>query len=46
MSNDLIEQAKSMTIGSDKFALPMPPTFDNLAAQQTYEKQRLSLIHI
>lgn len=42
MSNDLIEQAKSMTIGSDKFALPMPPTFDNLAAQQTYEKQRLA----
>jgi len=42
MSNDFIEQAKRMTIGSDRFTLPMPPSFNTLAQQQAYEKQRLA----
>lgn len=42
MNNDLTEQAKRMTIGSDKFKLPMPPSFDNLQQRQQYEKQRLA----
>ncbi|MGB2742413.1 MAG: class II aldolase/adducin family protein [Cognaticolwellia sp.] len=42
MNNDLIEQAKRMTIGSEKFNIPMPPSFDNLQQQQTYDKQRLA----
>lgn len=42
MNNNLTEQAKRMTIGSDKFTVPMPPSFKNLQEQQTYEKQRLA----
>lgn len=42
MSNEFAEQAKRMTIGSDKFKMPMPPSFDNLQEQQQYEKQRLA----
>jgi ribulose-5-phosphate 4-epimerase/fuculose-1-phosphate aldolase len=42
MNNDFKEQAKLMTIGSDKFSMPMPPTFDNVQAQQVFEKQRLA----
>ena len=42
MNTSLEEQAKSMTIGSDKFNIPMPPTFDDPMAQRAYEKQRLA----
>lgn len=42
MSNPIEEQAKKMTIGSDKFKIPMPPTFDNTEEQRQYEKQRLA----
>jgi ribulose-5-phosphate 4-epimerase/fuculose-1-phosphate aldolase len=42
MNNDFTEQAKRMTIGSEKFKIPMPPSFDNLQQQQAYDKQRLA----
>ncbi|XQW84981.1 class II aldolase/adducin family protein [Thalassotalea piscium] len=42
MNNEFTEQAKLMTIGSDRFTVPMPPTFENLQDQQLYEKQRLA----
>jgi len=42
MNKSLTEQAKSMTIGSDKFKVPMPPTFDSPEEQRQYEKQRLA----
>jgi ribulose-5-phosphate 4-epimerase/fuculose-1-phosphate aldolase len=42
MNNEFAEQAKRMTIGSDKFKMPMLPSFDNLQEQQQYEKQRLA----
>lgn len=40
--DSLKEQAQKMTLGSDKFAIPMPPSFDDKSAQQGYEKQRLA----
>jgi len=41
--NDIIEeQMKQMTIGSDKFSMPMPPTFSDPLQQREYEKQRLA----
>jgi len=42
MNTSLNEQAKSMTIGGDKFNVPMPPTFDDPMQQRLYEKQRLA----
>ena len=42
MSNSLSEQAKLMTIGSEKFKLPMPPSFEHPEQQRAYEKQRLA----
>ena len=42
MNTSLKEQAQSMTIGSDKFKVPMPPTFDDPMEQRQYEKQRLA----
>ena len=42
MNNELTEQAKRMTIGSEKFNIPMPPTFDDPIQQRAYEKQRLA----
>ena len=42
MNKSLVEQAKSMTIGSDQFKVPMPPSFDNKEEQRNYEKQRLA----
>lgn len=42
MNTSLKEQAKSMTIGSEKFNVPMPPTFDDPMQQRAYEKQRLA----
>ena len=42
MSNTLEQQAAKMTIGSDKFKLIMPPKFNTLNEQRTYEKQRLA----
>lgn len=42
MNNSIEEQAKQMTIGSDKFNVPMPPTFDDPLQQREYEKQRLA----
>ena len=42
MNTSVQEQAQSMTIGSDKFKVPMPPTFDDPMAQRQYEKQRLA----
>lgn len=35
-------EIQKVTIGSDKFKVPMPPKFDNLETQQQYEKQRLA----
>ncbi|MUH72961.1 class II aldolase/adducin family protein [Psychrosphaera haliotis] len=43
MTQDSINQDISkMTIGADKFKIPMPPQFDDLKSQQLYEKQRLA----
>ncbi|XQF94107.1 hypothetical protein ACOBV9_22535 (plasmid) [Pseudoalteromonas espejiana] len=42
MSNTLEQQAAKMTIGSDKFKLIMPPKFNTLEEQRSYEKQRLA----
>lgn len=42
MTNQFTEQAKRMTIGSEKFNVPMPPSFASLEEQQQYEKQRLA----
>lgn len=42
MNKDLEAQAKQMTRGSEKFTVPMPPTFDNMEERQAYEKQRLA----
>ena len=42
MNISLAEQAKKMTIGSEKFTVPMPPTFSNPLEQRAYEKQRLA----
>lgn len=42
MNNNLEEQVKSMTIGGDKFKIPMPPSFNSPIEQQRYEKQRLA----
>lgn len=42
MNNEINAEVKRMTLGSDKFSIPMPPKFDNLQAQQAYEKQRLA----
>lgn len=42
MNKEFEEQAKLMTIGSDKFKVPMPPSFDNSEEQQQFEKQRLA----
>jgi ribulose-5-phosphate 4-epimerase/fuculose-1-phosphate aldolase len=36
------ETAKKMTIGSEKFTVPMPPKFADKKEQQQYEKQRLA----
>ncbi len=33
---------EKVTIGHDKFNVPMPPKFDSLEQQQAYEKQRLA----
>ena len=42
MTETLKEQASKMTLGGDKFAIPMPPQFDDKFAQRMYEKQRLA----
>jgi len=42
MKMSLEEQAKKMTIGGNKFTIPMPPTFDTSEEQREYEKQRLA----
>jgi len=42
MSATTQEQVKQMTIGSDRFKLPMPPRFDDLMEQRQYEKQQLA----
>ena len=42
MSSELQQQAAKMTIGSEKFTLPMPPQFQHKDEQQQYEKQRLA----
>lgn len=39
---EIDEQIKLTTRGSDQFQVPRPPQFDDLKAQQTYEKQRLA----
>jgi len=43
MQQDSIEQqAIKMTVGSDKFNVPMPPQFTDPKEQREYEKQRLA----
>lgn len=42
MNKSLTEQAKQMTIGSEKFKMPMPPKFDDPLQQRAFEKQRLA----
>jgi hypothetical protein len=34
------QQIQKMTIGTDKYPMPLPPKFDNKQQQQQYEKQR------
>ena len=36
------QQIQKMTIGTDKYPMPLPPKFDNKQQQQQYEKQRLA----
>jgi len=38
----LSEQAQRMTIGGEKFKVPMPPKFDDPMQQRAFEKQRLA----
>ncbi|MDO6620049.1 class II aldolase/adducin family protein [Shewanella sp. 6_MG-2023] len=42
MNSHMMEQAKRMTIGSEKYKLPMPATFSDPLEQREYEKQRLA----
>ncbi|WP_440877115.1 class II aldolase/adducin family protein [Thalassotalea sp. PLHSN55] len=42
MNTSFTEQAKRMTIGSEKFNVPMPQTFDDPLKQREYDKQRLA----
>jgi len=42
MNQRFIEQARQMTIGSDKFKFPLPATFDDPQEQRLHEKQRLA----
>ncbi len=42
MNQEMKDTAQKMTIGSDKFSMPMPPSFENTAQQREYEKQRLA----
>lgn len=42
MNDEMKSTAKKMTIGSDKFSIPMPPSFDTPEEQRTFEKQRLA----
>lgn len=43
MQQDSIEQqARKMTLGGEKFTIPMPPQFSDLNQRREYEKQRLA----
>lgn len=42
MNETLKDVVQKMTLGSDKFAMPMPPSFEDKREQQTYEKERLA----
>lgn len=42
MNQSMKDTAIKMTIGSDKFSTPMPPSFDSAEQQREYEKQRLA----
>jgi len=41
-NHEFAEDIKKLTIGADKFKMPMPPTFESPEAQRQFDKQRLA----
>ena len=41
-NHEFAADIKKLTIGADKFKMPVPPTFESPEAQRQFDKQRLA----